>query len=111
MRKLFIALALALALLTTPVRAATDPNPPRSYPEYVESLGPWNRSAVVKDQDGNVVTDLGEHDKNPFPTKAACIDGLDEDTRKIYTWLKGIGAPIETLDVVVKCDPAEGTGI
>jgi hypothetical protein len=110
MKMLAIVAALVAALsfsTETIVRANTDPNPPaQTYEEFAQEHEPWDRKAAVLDKDGKLLKDFGRHHDSPFPNKKACTDGLLEDTANIYTYLQKLGADIETLDVVVTCEPA-----
>lgn len=108
MRKLLIAAALLLSAFWPEwVSANTNPTaPPQTYQEFVQAHEEWNRKAVIRDKDGKVLKDFGGHRSNPFPSKAACAEGMESDTAHIYLFLKQMGVDIEDLDVDVTCEPA-----
>lgn len=107
MRKALLA-ALLSAMLFAPVAQAArwTSTPPQTYQEFLQAHEQWDRTAVVKDKEGKVLHDFGKHGHSPFPDKASCVAGLEHDTAVFYQYLKQLGLDIETLDVVVSCDPA-----
>jgi hypothetical protein len=105
MRKMLLVAALLFWIPT--VSANTDPTaPPQTYQEFVQAHEEWNRKAVIKDKDGKLLKDLGGNLRNPFPSKAACVEGMAQDTASIYLFLQRNGVDIEALDVDVTCEPA-----
>lgn len=52
---------------------------------------------------GDKTLDLGAHNDNPFPSKAACEAGIDEDKATIALWLAQQGIDPATTEIIVEC--------
>lgn len=108
MRKLFMAALIACSLCGV-APAAIDPNaPPQTYSEFLEAHEQWDRFVHIQSGD-KVIIDHAPHESNPFPDKALCVAGLEQDTDTLYRYLAMRGVDITTVDVEVTCEPA-GTG-